>query len=88
MWNQDPRLAGGGNLYEDESHCPGPKMWNQDPRLAGRGNWSHYPGPKIKTPWPATRVVVNTWVRRSRIKTSLCAIANDVAWVVNFYGRS
>ena len=31
MWNQDPRLAGGGNLYKTESQCPGPKMRNQDP---------------------------------------------------------
>ena len=37
MWNQDPRLAGGGNLYKTESQCPGPKTWNQDPRLAGGG---------------------------------------------------
>ena len=51
MWNQDPRMAGGGNLYKTESHCPGPKMWNQDPRLAGGGNLykteSHCPRPKM-----------------------------------------
>ena len=51
MWNQDPRLAGGGNLYKTESQCPGPKTWNQDPRLAGGGNLykteSQCPGPKM-----------------------------------------
>ena len=41
MWNQDPRLAGGGgggNLYKTERQCPGPKMRSQDPRLAGGRN--------------------------------------------------
>ena len=51
MWNQDPRLAGGGNLFKTESQCPGPKTWNQDPRLAGGGNLykpeSQCPGPKM-----------------------------------------
>ena len=48
---QDPRLAGGGNLYKTESQCPGPKMWNQDSRLAGGGNLykteSQCQGPKM-----------------------------------------